>query len=681
MKTSKIKSIYKKEMLDLLRDKKTLIMMVLVPLLLYPLIMVVSLLVSSAVASNIQSGTYTVAIVDETDISYDKDALAELIVSAEEDQSYVLEIVEPDDPERALQAEELDTYITVSREGQMLSFQIHYLSSVTNSGAASDMLYDKLKLYSEQLSHDMLVDLGLDAQYLMQPVSIQWADQSTKEESIGNILGKILPFLLITSILMGALYPAIDTTTGEKERGTLETLLTLPVRNEELIMGKFLAVSTVSVISALLNLVSMALMGVFLSEMMQASSADASTSIDLAGFIPAIIIVVLCVVAFALFVSAITMCVTSFAKSFKEANNYTTPLLLVIMLTGYIGFIPNIEFTPLMAAIPVVNICLLIGNLLVFKYNLTLILIVLVSNIAYAALSVLALSKIYNSEDILFGESGVSLQIFSNRKHLKKGGVPNFSDAALVAALSILALLYGGTLLQMKYPFMGVFLTQLLIIAIPLLAAWYTKKDFKQTFSLKAPKLTGIAGAISLEVGMYSIVMVVSFILAAIWPQDTESINEGFLMMLDGVGFVPALLVIALAPAICEEALFRGYFLSAAKKKFKPRTAILLVAAMFGIYHLSLTKFFTTGLLGVALCYATYKSGSIFLSCIMHFMNNAFSVLLLYYGEKMEKIFPILFKSYPSVSDILLLLGVGLLFTTAGIALIRIQPKEAKQPK
>ncbi len=675
MKTSKIKSIYKKEMLDLMRDKKTLIMMVLVPLLLYPLIMVVALLVSSAIASNIQSGSYSVAIVEDGAVDYDRDALIELIEESEDNQSYTLKLVEVQDPEKALQEEMLDTYVVVGMDGDKLSFEIHYLSSVTNSSAASGMVSDKLDLYGERLSVSLLEDHGLDAAYLMEPITVEWADRSSKEESVGNILGKILPFLLITSILMGALYPSIDTTTGEKERGTLETLLTLPVRNEELIMGKFLAVATVSVVSALLNLVSMAFMALFLAEMMNTSAA--AMEIDLVGFIPAIVIVILCVVAFALFISAITMCVTAFAKSFKEANNYTTPLLLVVMLTGYIGFIPNIEFTPLMAAIPVVNICLLIGNLLVFKYNLTLILIVLLSNIAYAALAVLALSKIYNSEDILFGESGVNLQIFTSRKNLKKGGVPNFSDAALVAAVSILLLLYGGTLLQMKFPFLGTLFTQLLIIAVPVGAAWYTKKDFKQTFSLNAPKPSGVFGAILLEVGAFIAMTVLSVFLTALFPQDVESVNESFMVMLEGVGFVPALLVIALAPAICEEALFRGYFLAAAKKKFKPWAAILIVAAMFGIYHMSLVKFFTTGLLGVALCYAAYRSGSIFLSCIMHFLNNAFSVVVLYYGEEVQNLLPILFKASLSVGDILILMTVAVICMIAGVTLI--EPKTDKR--
>ncbi|MBQ4537355.1 MAG: CPBP family intramembrane metalloprotease [Lachnospiraceae bacterium] len=670
MKVSKIKTIYRKEMLDLLRDKKTLIMMVLVPLLLYPLIMVAALLISSAVSSTIQESEYDVVLVEEADADYNRDELVEFLEDTEDELEYHLNVVECEDPESSLQAEEIDTYVIIGQKEKQLSFEVCYLSSVTNSSAASDMVIDKLRVYREQTSKTLLTDMGLDAEYLLEPVAIVWEDKASKEESVGNILGKILPFLLITSILMGALYPAIDTTAGEKERGTLETLLTLPVRNDELIMGKFLAVATVSVVSALLNLISMALMGGYLLQVMNASSKE-SLSVDLAGFIPAMLIVVLCVVAFALFISAITMCVTAFAKSFKEANNYTTPLLLVVMLTGYIGFIPNIEFTPVMAAVPVVNICLLIGNLLVFKYEFSLILIVLVTNVAYAAISVMALSKIYDSEDILFGESGVNLQMFTRRKDLKRGDVPNLSDAVLVAAVSILMLLYVGSLLQLKFPFMGLLFTQLLIIGVPVLATWYTKKDYLQTFSLKLPRITGVIGAVFLEVGVFAAMAVLSVALAYIWPQDVQSVNESFMIMLEGVGFVPALLVIALAPAICEETLFRGYLLAAVKKKCKPFTAILLVGALFGIYHLNLVKFFTTGLLGVALCYAAYKSGSIFLSCLMHFINNAISVVVIYYGPEVEEVAPILFQETLGVSDTLLLLSVALICSALGMALIK----------
>lgn len=675
----KIKAVYKKEMIDLLRDKKTLIMMVLVPLVLYPLIMIGAMLITSAIANNIQTSEYDVAVLYEEmvslDSNFDRAEFERFLTDSEDELEYHLNIVDSTSPEEALLAEEIDALIIV-KEWEKPAFNVQYLSSVTNSSAASDMIEDKLKLYSEFLEGKLLEDLHLDADAIMNPISVEWQDKSTKEESLGSILGAILPFLLIVSILMGAIYPAIDTTAGEKERGTLETLLTLPVRNDELIMGKFLAVATIAVVSALLNLLSMALMGAYMYSMILVADHE-STVVNLVEFIPAVLIVILCVVVFALFISALAMCVTTFAKSFKEANNYLTPLLLVVMFTGYIGFIPNIEFNTLMASIPVVNICLLINNILVFKYSFATIIITLVTNVIYAALAVMLLSRLYNSEDILFGEGGVSLQIFTDRKNLKKGGVPNFSDAVLVIAISMLLILYVGSILQMKYLMGGLLATQLMIIAVPVFFAWYTKKDMRETFSLKVPKVPHVFGAVFMEIGVFIVVMLLSLVLTAIWPEDAQNVGNSFDILLEGVGFVPALLIMALAPAVCEEGLFRGYLYSASKKRFKPYTAMLIVAAVFGIYHLSLVKFFTTGILGFVFCYVVYRTGSIVTSSIMHFLNNLVSVLVMFYGDKLAEVVPFLFQETVAVSDVLLLLAMAVFCVGAGNFLIGIGTRKA----
>lgn len=675
MKFTKIKAIYKKEILDLLRDKKTLIMMVLVPLVLYPLIMIVGVLASSAISNNMQSSEYRIAIQEAEGVQYDKDNFVEILEDTEDELAYHLTIVESSEPEKQLNAEEIDAYIQVSGEGDKLLFNVYYLSSITSSSTASDMIGDKLELYQENREKAMLTEMNLDADSIMNSVKIDWTDRSNKEERLGSIMGMVLPFLLITSILMGAVYPAIDTTAGEKERGTLETLLTLPVRNDELIMGKFLAVATISVVSALLNLISMGIMAGFLYNVMSSVSAEA-TAVDLTGFIPAAVVVVLCVVVFALFMSAITMCVTTFAKSFKEANNYVTPLLLVVLLTGYISFIPNIEFNEVLATIPVANVCLLITNLLLFKYELSLIFIVLITNVAYAVLAIWALSKIYNSEEILFGEGGVSLQIFTNRKELKKGGVPNVSDAMLVVAVSFLLSIYVGTIVQTKSLVGGVLVNQFFMSGLPLLMVWYTKKDFGKTFSIKIPNVMSTVGALLLEIGTFVAVMVCSAGLTKIFPEDVENINISFEALLGNVPFVGALLLIGLLPAICEETLFRGYLFAATKNKLKPIPAMLIVAAIFGIFHMSLSKFFTTGLLGFVFCYVVYKTGSIALSSMMHFINNAISVVLMYYGEELQDVVPVLFKETLGVSEVLILLVIAIVCAGIGMVMIKRGSKE-----
>lgn len=683
-KITKIKIIYKKEMLDLFRDKKTLIMMVVVPLLLYPLIMMGSLLFGAAIADSVQSDEYHIAVVDDDADSsingYDGKELRRLLADAEDELEYhlIIEDIPPDECAQALASEKLDAYIEVfsgngdkgDKDGRNV-FTIYYLSSKQASETASGMIGDKLEIYKKQVSRQVMTALGIgNPDMLLEPVAVSYDDRSANEERVGRMLGMVLPMLMVTSILLGAFYPAVDTTAGEKERGTLETLLTLPVGNDELIIGKFLAVSTVAVASAVLNLVSMLFMSVYFYATLQTADAQA-LEVSLTDFVPALIIVLLCMAAFALFISAVTMCITTFARSFKEANNYATPVMLVVMLASFVTFMPDIEFTVLLAAAPVVNICLLVSNILVFKYSFSMIMVALVSNIAYAALAILLLVRLYNSEELMFGEGGTNIQLFTGRKELKSGGVPTLSDAVLVLAAVLLLMLYAGSLLQAKFLLWGVLATQLFIIGVPLLAAWYTKKDMKRTFSLKCPRPVWILGAILAEAGCYILELPLSAALSKLFPQGVQAVNDTIGDMLKGTGTVPALLVIALAPAICEEALFRGYFFSAAKKRLNPAAAVLAGGIVFGIYHLSLVRFFTTGLLGILFCYVVYRTGSIFLASLMHFINNAAAVFVMFYPETAGKLFPVLMKESLSAAESAGLILAGLACLSAGLFMCR----------
>ncbi len=687
VKMTKIRAIYKKEMMDLIRDKKTLILMLVVPLVIYPLIMMGSLLMGSAIASSLQSDEYQITVVDDKAQKgvngYDGDALRALLADTEDDLEYhlIIKEISPESCKEALSTEEIDAYIEVemqkTKDGRKNVFTIHYLSSKTTSSTAANMIEDKLEYYREQLSRQLLTELGLEPELLMKPVTISRSDSSANEERVGSILGTILPFLMISSILLGAFYPAVDTTAGEKERGTLETLLTLPVGNDELIIGKFLAVSTVAVASAVLNLVSMLFMSIYFYAVMQSDDAQ-TLQVELTDFIPALLIVVLCTIAFALFISAVTMCVTTFAKSFKEANNYATPLMLVVMFASFVAFVPNIEFTAMLAAVPIVNISILISDILVFEYNFSIIMIVLVTNMVYAALAILLLIRLYNSEDLMFGEEGTSIQIFAGRGTLKYGGVPTLSDAVLVLATALLLLLYVGTIVQARFLLWGLLITQLFIIGVPLLASWYTKKDMKETFSLHAPKPVWVLGAVFAEIGCYLIVILLSTLLSSLFEQDVQAVNDTMNYILDGSNFAQALLIIALAPAVCEEALFRGYFLAAAKKRLRPAAAILISGAVFGIYHLSVVKFFTTGLLGILFCYVVYRTGSIFLTALMHFLNNAVAVVVMFYPETMEQMLPFLFGESYSAASMGGIALAGAVCLAGGLWLLNLKPLRGK---
>ena len=270
-----------------------------------------------------------------------------------------------------------------------------------------------------------------------------------------------------------------------------QTILTLPVTNRQLILSKFITVAAIGVVSALLNILSMGAIAVYMYKLMDLQTEVAA--LDLAKFVPAILVCMLAVFAFSLFISAITMCVTSFAKSYKEANNYITPLMLVVMFVGYVGFIPNLELTRTMAMVPVANICLLIKNIMVFKIDYGAITVVLLSNVAYAIIAILFLSRIYDSEAILFSDTKAGLQLFERRENLKKGGVPTVSDVWFAVALTLLLVLYAGSMLQVRFGLAGVFGTQMIILLVPLFMVVYTKRDLCQTDGFRGTAAVGLS--------------------------------------------------------------------------------------------------------------------------------------------------------------------------------------------
>ena len=131
------------------------------------------------------------------------------------------------------------------------------------------------------------------------------------------------------------------------------------------------------------------------------------------------------------------------------------------------------------------------------------------------------------------------------------------------------------------------------------------------------------------------------------------------------------LFVVALMPAICEEMMFRGFIFSAFRKKYKITAAILLVAVLFGVYHMSVVRFFTTALLGAALAITVYYSGSIFPAMLMHFCNNGVAVLQMFYPEFFINHVPILGEEKLSISSAIILFLLGTVLATAGILLLR----------
>lgn len=674
-----IRTLVRKEMLDVFRDKKTVVIMLFVPIILYPLIFLGGMQAVAVISAGMEKQNYRIAI-DAADDGAFKKALLEKGAgegeketgeAGEEEADYTITLVDAGsigDYETALNEEIIDVYVNGAVQDGKMKYDIYYLSSETNSSYAKNIVTEAFDAFREALTEEKIREAGLDVHEILEPFLYEKKDTASSEQSLGSVMGSVLPFMLIISLLMGTMYPAIDTTAGERERGTLETILTLPVTSRQLIISKFLTVAVIGIVSALLNVCSMGGIAYYMYKVMDMQT-DAGT-FEIARFLPAIFVCVLAIFAFSLFVSAVTMCVTAFAKSYKEANNYITPLMLVIMFTAYIGFIPNVELTQTMAMIPVANICLLIRNMLLFKIDYMAIAVVLLSNVAYAILAVLFLSRIYDSEAILFGNGKNGMRLFERRSNLQKGGVPTVSDVWFVVALTIVLVLYAGSMLQLKFGLAGVFGTQLLLLTVPLVIVIYTKRDIRLTYALRKTAVSNFLAGALIITGVFLINIVISTGLVSLFPESAENVVTVFDEILSGnIGAV--LFVIALAPAVCEEMLFRGIILQSMKAKYRIGAAIGITAALFGIYHMSLIKLIPTALLGFVLCYVAYRADSIYPAMLMHFMNNAFSVVISCYPEKIEALFPVFYQDDLYPGDVLLLLGAGLIFAGAGLYLLK----------
>lgn len=669
MNPNKIKALLKRELTDIFRDKKTLCMMVLLPLLLYPLMIVGMTLLFSAITQSQEETTYQVAFAD---LGQEREqTLTDLLEKDADTFSYQIS-VEPFDEndktiEQALKDGDYDAVLSYE-ESQKDPYRIYYLEAKDDSGIAAAALKELLEDYNKQLQKQKVQQLGLDADEILNPVRYEEVNYSSTEQTMGNMLGDIVPMLVIISIMMGAIYPAIDVTAGEKERGTLETLLTLPVTNFELIMSKFLAVSVIACVSAILNIVSMgAAFGFMFSYMMEGMGA---VTINYATFLPAILFTLLVMVFFALFVTAVSLCICIFAKSFKEANNYITPMMLVFMFGSMVTMVPNIELTEVTAAIPIVNISLMIVQLFSFSYNYALFGIVLLSNIVYSLLAVLILGKIYNSEAVLFSEGMSSLKLFTPRSEMRKGQIPGIGDVVVLICVELLLIFYVGTAAQLKMGFYGTVVVQLLILLFPLLYLWYLKADFKKVLSLQMPKVLHILAALFVWIGGFSLMCMLAVFLTKIFPESTQSMADTMAEYVRQPFWV-LVLVMAVMPAVGEELMFRGFIFGTLKRRWRVLPAMLVTAAIFGIYHMSLSKFFTTALLGFMLVYVVEKTGSIFCSMLMHFCNNLVAVVVMKYSEQASRAVPILTKSSYALSDYLLLVGVACIGLGLGWLLLK----------
>lgn len=622
--------VYRKELLETLRDKKTLVIMVVIPIVLYPLLFMLASQILTIGAKNLE-GEQSVIALTATIPQNAKEMLL---------KEKNLKVIEVKDLKAAIEEQTIAAYIDSQKNGITQEMSIYYDGAVERSRLAQSRITQVLTEYKKLTIEGRLKQAGVDINVL-EAVKVDSKNTAPPTKMGGMFLGSIIPMLLIITTALGAMYPAIDVTAGEKERGTLETILTVPVKKNELFLGKYLTVSTIAVITAALNLLSMLM--VYSLGLIQMDALMGNIEFSLS--IGTALILFILTVPVALFISALTMSACLFAKSFKDAQNIVTPIYILLMIPSIFAMAPGIKLNSVLVVIPVLNVCLAFKDILLQSFAVETLFIAFGSNLLFAFLGYMMVLRFFQAEEILFSD-GKGFNILTRRSEIKPSLVFETSDALVIASIVMVGLIYVGSMLEIKFGNYGILLTQWVFILLPvLLSMWYFKVNIKESLHLYRFSTKAILGALIFCIGMIGMGIYVSRVQMFFFPEMNE-VSKALEKVLDfdqgGVNFWFGFFIFAVTPAICEEVFFRGMLLSSLKKKMSPMAAITIISVLFGIYHLNIFRAIPTAVLGIFITFAVYHTKSIFVGMILHVINNGMSVVLVdnpTWSNKIDEVF------------------------------------------
>jgi ABC-2 type transport system permease protein/sodium transport system permease protein len=677
LSVSRVARLALKELRETLRDRRTIITLVLMPLLVYP---VLSLAFHQFLLSSFQNSKglelnigfdsetsqadfqqFMMLLTQGDKLLKERESAAATAPSgggpvlgadlgASEPSVSSINPVRVEDLEAEVREQRLDMGVRLMPAGPntpalgQSRYQLVYRPNTPISRQAADFIVRRLRIMNEQDLLNRLEKQGDD-----QPVRAFWRLKPIADEEGQSFwLGTLVPLVLILMTITGAVYPAIDLTAGERERGTLEALMAAPVPRLGLLLGKYIAVLTVAMLTAVVNLTAMTVTIV--------RSGLGSTLFGVGGLTPsAIVAVLLLLVLFAAFFSAVLLTITSFARSFKEAQAYVIPLMVVSLAPGFITVMPGLELGPLFSVMPLANIVLLARDVLKEDASLLWGAVAVLSTVLYGAAALALAARIFGSDAILYGSEGSWSDLF--RRTREKRTQPTIAGALLALATVVpLYVISTGVLAQLARVSIAAQLLAaagfafLLFLLVPVAFARGQGVLLREGFQLRgAPAgvwlAAAVLGATLWPLAVDSILLCQQLGLATIDLERLAEQRPELLQMVERLRLAPlpvVLLALAIAPAIGEEFFFRGYLLGALRGRLPGWMAIGLVGAVFGLFHASVggviavERIVSSTFLGLVLGWVCWTTRSVLPGMALHFMNNALMVSLAYFEEQLK---------------------------------------------
>jgi sodium transport system permease protein len=514
-------------------------------------------------------------------------------------------------------------------------------------------LSEQLDSWRRQLVESRQEKLKLPAGFAT-ALEIRPRSVATPSKLFGDSLGRLLPLLLIMLSATGALYAAVDLVAGEKDRATMQTLLCAPVLPLEIVAGKFLTVWAISLVSAFANVVSL---GFTFTRVAASANLPAIPLTALFGALGSLMVLT-CTVA-AAFIG-----VAALARDAKDAGNFLSAALTLLVVPVAASVMPGVELNAWTAFVPLVNLSLLIKSFFLQELSLDIFFLALVAALAYAVLALLFASRVFGKEEILLGGSGTVRHLLPNQRRAAAQPTPGL--ALGMFAVVLVAAFYGSLLLEGRSMLVSILAIQYGFFLLPVVIVTAAMRfPVASTFMLRRPDWRSVLG--SILTGISGGTAVAGLTLRLLPPPESlmEGLRDALLLGKDPAPLWVVLLALAITPALCEEAFFRGLTL-AGFRRLKPWTAICLSALLFAVAHASIYRLLPTLLLGMALGYVAWRSGSIYCSMIVHAVNNGLIATLVHTNATFWGV---------SIAEVQFvpwtLTGGALVVTMAGLLLVR----------
>ena len=375
--------ILKKELREVFRDKKSLAMMLIIPVLIPLIIIGMSALFESETSTDVN--TY-----NKIGFNYKlSDIELEILDSLEIDYS----INDTDALEEEFNNQEINSYITKENNHYVINYDS---ANIESSGSAS-LAESFLETYKSVLEENYLLNNNVDVSEFNNLLTYEEKTQEQQNYFANYIVNYAFLFILM-AITVSATYPATDATAGEKERGTLETLLTFPIKSKDIIIGKLLSVTLSSIITGVLGLILSVLAILYVGNTYDIYSG--STLLNA----PIIIYALIIIIAYSIMISGLCIAIASMSASFKEAQSALTPLTFIAFFPGMIVFMIDISNNAILSLIPFINFSMIFTDVTNNNLNILYLILMFISTIVIITIVITYIIRQYKSEKILFNE-------------------------------------------------------------------------------------------------------------------------------------------------------------------------------------------------------------------------------------------------------------------------------------